>query len=245
VAVVVTDLVSISRIWADKRYEYILCPTQDAADRLEMFGISKEKLRVIGFPIRKRFNDASQNSEPPASTMPPEGRSHFLIVATSFGTRYAKRMVSLLLDMCDCTITILTGRDEKLKNALLQHFKSHILDRVSLPGYVNDVEKYLRGSDLLITRAGPNILMEAVSCQIPIVVTSYLPGQEEGNPAWIARQGLGVTCLDVNRLPQVVDSLLANDRFMMKKIRKAQQNYSAPRATYETALFLSKMANNR
>ncbi len=80
----------------------------------------------------------------------------------------------------DCTVTLLTGRDERLKRYIERKLSDKAGDRLVLPGYVVNIEQYMQTSDLLITKAGPNILMESVHCGIPVIITGNLPGQEEG-----------------------------------------------------------------
>ena len=49
----------------------------------------------------------------------------------------------------------------------------------------------LLASDLLATRAGPGMIAEGLACGCPLLLTGYLPGQEEGNVREVAARGVG------------------------------------------------------
>jgi len=44
-------------------------------------------------------------------------------------------------------------------------------------GFVSDVDQYMLASDVLVTKAGPGTIAEAMICGLPIVLSSFLPGQ--------------------------------------------------------------------
>ena len=79
--------------------------------------------------------------------------------------------------------------------------------------------------DMIIARGSPNSLMEAVVCNIPIICVGALPGQEEHNPLVMARHHLGVVCESPKQLPDVVNSLIANDGERWKQLRDGQLKY--------------------
>ena len=75
---------------------------------------------------------------------------------------------------------------------------------------------------MIIARGSPNSLMEAVVCNIPIICVGALPGQEEHNPQVMARHHLGVICQSPRQLPDVVNSLIANDGQRWRELRDGQ-----------------------
>ena len=48
---------------------------------------------------------------------------------------------------------------------------------VVVKGFVDNMSDWMRASDLLVTKAGPGTICEAVHCGLPVVITSFLPGQ--------------------------------------------------------------------
>jgi glycosyltransferase involved in cell wall biosynthesis len=77
------------------------------------------------------------------------------------------------------------GEFEKRITALLR--ASGAADRVHFPGYVNDIENYLRASDLFVfppLKEGlPNVVLEAMASALPVILTPFPSLSEEfGQP---------------------------------------------------------------
>jgi Glycosyltransferase family 28 C-terminal domain len=50
---------------------------------------------------------------------------------------------------------------------------------------------WLCRADVVVGKAGPGTIAEAVCCAAPLVLTSFLPGQEEGNAEFVVSVGAG------------------------------------------------------
>eukprot|EP00934_Nitzschia_sp_Nitz4_P007043 Nitzschia sp. Nitz4//scaffold89_size161592//63297//64865//NITZ4_002376-RA/size161592-processed-gene-0.12-mRNA-1//1//CDS//3329559610//7033//frame0 len=58
-------------------------------------------------------------------------------------------------------------------------------------GFVTNMADYMVAADLLVTKAGPGTIAEAASLGLPLLLTSFLPGQEAGNVAVVEESGFG------------------------------------------------------
>ena len=58
-------------------------------------------------------------------------------------------------------------------------------------GFVSNVEDYMHAASVLITKAGPGTIAEAACCRLPCILSSFLPGQEEGNVEYVRNSGIG------------------------------------------------------
>jgi len=63
-------------------------------------------------------------------------------------------------------------------------------------GFVNNMAEYMVAADILITKAGPGTIAEAASVGLPVMLTSYLPGQEEGNVDFVVENKFGAFISD-------------------------------------------------
>lgn len=243
VIVIISDLISIADIWLDKRCSYILCPTAEAESVVLRKGIPAESVKVFGFPLRQRF--CQGHLKKPVLDADAESKTlDFLVFANAFGKHQAQKTILTLLKNFNCRVTLLTGRDEKFKKSLENSLLPLTKGRLTLPGYVSNMEEFMRRSDLLITKAGPNILMEAIHCGIPIIISGRLPGQEEGNPGWILSKRLGLNSFTVSNLSGVISRLLDNNHLLLGEIARNQQRYATPDATNEIAFFLSSVSKS-
>jgi 1,2-diacylglycerol 3-beta-galactosyltransferase len=57
---------------------------------------------------------------------------------------------------------------------------------------VNEMPTMMRAADILVTKAGPGTISEALNAGLPMVLYSRLPGQEEGNVQYVEDEGAGV-----------------------------------------------------
>ena len=52
----------------------------------------------------------------------------------------------------------------------------------------------MAASDCVITKAGPGTIAEALICGLPILLSGFIPGQEEGNVSFVVEHGVGAYC---------------------------------------------------
>jgi 1,2-diacylglycerol 3-beta-galactosyltransferase len=58
-------------------------------------------------------------------------------------------------------------------------------------GFVTDMPEYMVAADVLVSKAGPGTIAEAASVGLPVMMTSFLPGQEAGNVDVVLESGFG------------------------------------------------------
>ncbi len=216
------DLINIHTTWCDIRPYRTICLTQEAEEVTMRQGLPREKVLLGGFPTRKAFCDAarSDHREPYKGV----GPFHCLIASGGEGSGSLRKYAKALLRGFDCKVTVLCGRNARLKS-LLEEDLSEYGGRLTVLGFVDNVQDYLMDSDLMISRASPNTIMEAVVCATPVILTGALPGQEEENPAMIESHGLGVSCKSAKEMVQVVEGLMADGAAGLERIRQAQLRY--------------------
>jgi len=71
-------------------------------------------------------------------------------------------------------------------------------------GFVTRMAEYMAAADVLITKAGPGTIAEAASMGLPILLTSFLPGQEAGNVDLVLENGFG-EYVDQNRPKEIAN----------------------------------------
>lgn len=90
-------------------------------------------------------------------------------------------------------------------------------------GFVNNIAEYMVAADVLVSKAGPGTIAEAASLGLPIMLTSFLPGQEEGNLDYVVEGGFGAYCEDPNEMASTVSDWLLNEPMWAKLSRRAQK----------------------
>jgi hypothetical protein len=69
----------------------------------------------------------------------------------------------------------------------------------------------MRAADLVVTKAGPGAIAEALATGVPLVLTGYLPGQETANVRFVTESGFGLYAPRPDELRASVTRLLAAD----------------------------------
>ena len=188
---VVTDMVTTHALWFDKRADLILVPTETARQRALKYNMPEEKVRVVGLPVADKY-------------CKPKGRKSAL--RKKLGWTLDKPIVLLVgggegmgplgktareIDASglDLGLVVVCGRNQKLKASLEAETWEN---PVKIYGFTRDMPDFMRASDFIVTKAGPGTVAEALNAELPIILYSKLPGQEDGNVTFVQEEGAGV-----------------------------------------------------
>jgi UDP-N-acetylglucosamine:LPS N-acetylglucosamine transferase len=228
----IADLVNIYPLWADKRADFILSPTEEAKEKCLEYGVAEEKIKVVGFPVRERFYRRKVLNKDQSAPI------NFLIMSGGEGVGNMNETAENLLDHFDCTVSIIAGRNEKLKEELEASLQPRYGNRAKIHGFVDNIQDLMLSADIAITRGSPNVMFECIATNLPIVIAGALPGQEKDNPRFAEKHQLGVVCKDNSQLCSVIEQLLANDRVRLTAILQSQREFINEHAAEDIICFL-------
>ena len=235
------DLVDIHSSWCNPEAYMTICPTREAYDTSVLLGMPPEKLTILGFPVRNRFCDAARKAEEEEKDISNPPRC--LLMSGGEGCGSLKAYAEALLENTDLALTIICGRNKKLFSQLQKTVGKQYAGRVTVLGFVSDVEQDMLASDLLIVRGSPNTLMEAVTMNVPVIMIGPLLEQEKSNPRLMQHYRLGVSCRTPAEAPQVVRGLLTNDAARLREIRAAQREFRSFDSARNIASFVAELAD--
>ncbi len=207
---VVTDLASVHPLWLTPRVDALYLASEEALAAARAAGVPPTRTHLLGLPIRPAF------AEPPTLSraalrsqlgMDPELPAVILMgggdgvgpvqaIATAADKAFAAQRVK-------AQIVVICGRNEGLRSRLAARTWSnpaHIL------GFVENVPDWMHACDAIVTKAGPGTIAEACVCGLPILLSGFIPGQEEGNVTYVVGHGAGA--LEVN--PEAIGRTLAH-----------------------------------
>lgn len=103
-------------------------------------------------------------------------------------------------------------------------------------GFVNNMAEYMVAADILVTKAGPGTISEAAAVSLPVMLTSYLPGQEEGNVEYVVDGGFGSFISDKDP-GSIAEELVMwlNDDVKMAELSNKAKEFGAPYAARDIA----------
>ena len=74
--------------------------------------------------------------------------------------------------------------------------ENRLSDQVEIYSFVEDMNQFLKDSQLIICKAGPNVLIEAIRSATAVVVSGHINGQENHNYEFITKNRFGIRCED-------------------------------------------------
>jgi 1,2-diacylglycerol 3-beta-galactosyltransferase len=188
---VVTDMVTTHALWFDNRADLILVPTETARMRAIRYHISAEKVCVVGLPVADRYCQPLKEKSILRQTLGwPLEKPVVLLVGGGEGMGpLAETAQAIDVSGLDVTQVIVCGRNKRLKASL----EAHQWENPTLIyGFTRDMPDFMRASNFIVTKAGPGTIAEALNAQLPIILYSKLPGQEDGNVTFVQEEGAGV-----------------------------------------------------
>ena len=230
---VVTDLVSVHRIWFNKNVDTCLVPTQFARDLALAYGLPESKVQITGIPVHP---DIVRNKSAKAELRRQLGWQADMLTILAVGSRRVERLTETLRVLNHfgqpMQFAVVAGKDEELyrqAQAIDWHVPHYIYE------YITNMPDLLHASDAIICKAGGLILTESLASGLPIMLVDILPGQEIGNAEYVVNGGAA----DLAETP--VDALEVLYHWMMDGARLLKERASnsarlgKPSAAYRTA----------
>ncbi|KAF8069665.1 MGD A [Scenedesmus sp. PABB004] len=140
-------------------------------------------------------------------------------------------------------VAVICGRNKALLAKLLGHAwpgGSHVV----ACGFVDNIHEWMGASDLIITKAGPGTIAEALISGLPILLNGNVPCQEEGNIPYVADNGVGAFETRPDRIAAIVADWLRPDNaaaFAAMAARSAA--LGRPQAVYQIVADLARLAD--
>lgn len=232
---VVTDSLTINSIWWRCSSDYFLVPNEPTAKSIEQGGVSRERIRVTGFPVPIVFASPSPVRENP----PPGGRWQVLYMVNS-GYDSAPDIVQALLAVDGIDLTVTCGRHEALREKL-QQLSAQTGKPIELHGWTSEMPSLLRRAHVLISKAGGATVQEALAARTPMIITQVVPGQEEGNAQLIVESGAGEIATTPEAIALAVQNLFIENGALYTQRHQATGPLSHPTGAKEIANFASSL----
>jgi processive 1,2-diacylglycerol beta-glucosyltransferase len=230
--VVVTDSITVNKIWYRCVADYFLVPNEQSAAVLRAGGVPPQKVKIFGFPVSPKFADSTQDRQLPSANS--KRRVLYMIHAA---TRGAPELVQRLADLgVDLTVTI--GRADRLRPAI----ETAAADRnVKVLGWTTQLPRMLQASHVLIGKAGGATVQETIAAGCPMIINHVVAGQEEGNAQLIVETNSGVIAHSPGEVAAQVQRAFADGAKQWHEWAANISRLSKPRASLDIAEFLMSL----
>ncbi len=195
-AVVVTDLGGAHPTWFDRRSDLTYVPSEPLREVAMNIGLNERRLRLFGLPIRPSFwNETRSRNELRHELGMAQDIPAVLLVGGGDGVGGLSAIASAIATKIGDEVgsgggqlVVVCGKNKKLLNQL--QARSWPIP-VVLKGFVNNMSEWMSACDIICSKAGPGTIAEAWIRGLPIIITGFLPGQEEGNVQLVTESGSG------------------------------------------------------
>jgi len=245
VVTVITDLASAHLAWRDPAVDRIIAPSAQVARSCAEDGIPEGRYLEIGLPVAAEFVSAPAVEVERLALRRSLGLAGrpFLVVLTGgaegSGGLY-RRAAAVLRHLDDVEVAVICGRNRVLQRRL-GRLAARAGGRLAVRGFVSNMADWLRCADVVVGKAGPSTIAEATCCAVPLVLTSCVPGNEDGNADMVVSAGAGRYAPRLRDLVAEVGRL-RRDPAALAAMRAASASLSRPGAAAEIACLLAQLA---
>jgi UDP-N-acetylglucosamine:LPS N-acetylglucosamine transferase len=190
--------------------DVVLAPTRETQAQALKAGFAPDRVHLSGWPVRRQFREQAGLDRAALLTRLGLNPTRFTIFLQGGGEGAAKfaataeALLALRSTARPFQIIVAAGTHTALRARFENVSGVH-----SLP-FTKVIAPYMAAADVVMGKAGPNMLFEAVTLGKPFIATTFIPGQEEPNLQFIRRHGLGWVALDVPSQRELVQRLLAD-----------------------------------
>jgi len=188
---VITDLVDFHRGWTFSQADLVIAPTEGARKVALRRRVPPDRVKLLGLPVDLRFRPPAPGEKQALRRRfgLDEHRFTVLVMGGAAGVGHlASQVHALNEDSNAWQLVVVCGRNERLRRRILE------LERLTptlVLGFVDYMPELMRACDIVVTKAGPGAIAEALATGLPLVITGYLPGQETPNVDFVVESGIG------------------------------------------------------
>ena len=233
---VVTDLVTAHHAWFAPGADAYIVPTTYAKELALKQGMDPVRIHLMGMPIDPKFSlpvGSKQELQRKLGLQPD--LPVVLLVGGGEGAMGLRSSVQAISHAhLPVQMLIIAGRNKRLY-VQLQGIRSSLHTPAKVFGFVQNMQEMMHASDVIVTKAGPGTICEALACNLPIILSGYVPGQEEGNVTYVEENKVGTLAYDSIELINILRRLLKPGSELLRLELENAERISRPGASFDIA----------
>jgi 1,2-diacylglycerol 3-beta-galactosyltransferase len=205
--------------------------------------VDADRISVIGLPVSSHFVATARKDRIAVRQqlgLKPDVPV-VLIVGGAEGMGAVHRLSKAVVNSdVRAQLVIITGRNERLRARLSA--ETWPLP-VRVEGFVHNMHEWMLAADLLVSKAGPSTVSEALVMGLPIVLSGALPGQERPTVEYVVQAGAGVWAPTPRQVAGAVRELLASGPSGLNQMADRARSLACPDAAWHAAQVVWTAAN--
>lgn len=227
---VITDYTP-HKTWLSSHVDAYIVASKEMVQKMVDLGIDKKKIFPFGIPVDNSFFERKNRSEIIKELGLKDGINTILIMAGSFGVKGILPIyINLIKSKLDLQIILITGKNKTLYEKLScfieeEKHNNENVKNTKIIYFTDKVHKFMKISDLIITKPGGMTVSEALVSNLPMAVFDAIPGQEQENANFLIKNNLGIKISKDSRCLNEVENLIKNTD-CLKTMQDSCKEYS-------------------
>ncbi len=240
---VVTDYMMHS-FWVDKTIDYFCVAQEESKKHLIKRGIPSERIKVFGIPIDRIFSVHKDKKELCAKLGIDSTKKTVLIGSGGFGVGPIKELVQELLGAAAVEqLLVVCGKNPELYKDISNITKS-AAKTVKVYEFVDNMDELMTVSDVIVTKSGGMTSSEAMAKDLPMIITSAIPGQEARNSNYLVRCGAAIPAFTVKKAKEAIVGLFSS-KDKLENLKNKIKSVKKPDSSYDIAKFTLSLLDAR
>lgn len=234
---VVTDLTTAHPLWFHPDVDAVYVASENTRALALKAGVPPARIHLLGLPIRPAF---ARPPRPKADLRTELGMAPGLPAVLLIGGGEGIGPVEEIAAACNASlsqggkptgqIVVVCGRNKTLQERLAA---CDWAVPVCINGFVDNMPAWMTACDCIVTKAGPGTIAEALICGLPIVLSGFIPGQEEGNVPYVVENGVGVYVEAPTEIAATIARWFGPERQHLRSMSARAQALGHPHATFD------------
>lgn len=223
---IVMDPFTAHPIWFyEKQTHLIVFSSKLKKEAVERYGFMEDNVHTFSLMLSDQFNKPFTDEEKQKVREKfkiPKDKKIVLIAGGGEGLKNAARLVFFFLrrGFKDHMIVV-CGKNKKLKRLIDMMAKRYNAKNIHVFGFVSFMPSLMNIADCIVSKSGPATIMEALSLYKPLILCSYIRGQELGNMLFVKLNNVGWY------LPKSLSAVKKVEELLSGKLKFSQDNIKA------------------
>ena len=232
---VVTDLIDFHLGWACRESDMVVVPTEEARQVVLRHGVAPERVQLLGLPVDLDFRPPAPGEKHALRRRfkLDEDRPTVLVTSGGDGSGGIIRQVRALAWRAHpWQLMVVCGRNQRLRSRLA---RVRFGTPTKVFGFVDNMPELMRAADVVVGKAGPGAIAESLATGLPMIITTYLPGQETPNVRFVEDSGIGLYAPKPEELLAACETLLGGDGARLRDMASRAAAIARPYASLDIA----------
>ena len=199
---IVTDY-TVHPYWEElKCFDHIVLPSARLEWQCLRKGLKSEQILPLGIPIRDGFEKKTDKKTAKKILGMMPNKPLVMVMGGSMGYGNLSKIVSQIDKVRNCfQIIVVCGTNEEAYKKLINRKFMH---NTKILGYTKDIPLIMDAADCIVTKPGGITVSEALAKELPLLLTTPIPGHEERNRDFLVNCGAAMSVSAKTSLDELV-----------------------------------------